>query len=117
MKKHSTDHADTADWLRTLIDGGCCRVVLSRRVREQTRHVRAWQIATDTDAHGLAEEIYARMHGRARILRPTLFAILAFRPDSDMHFDRKVVRVEAIGASPDTLERENSQTGEASSCR
>jgi hypothetical protein len=34
-----------------------------------------------------------------------------------MHFDRKVVRVEAIGASPDTLERENSQTGEASSCR
>jgi hypothetical protein len=103
MKTYATDYAVTADWLRSLIDDGCRRIVLSKRVRGQTRHVRAWQLATTTDAHALAEEIDTRMRDRARILRPTLFALLAFKPGSDMHVDRKIVRFEPIGAGPDTL--------------
>jgi hypothetical protein len=110
MKTYSTEHAGLANWLRTQIANGCCRVGLCQRVGAENQHVREWPIAPELDVDGLAEEINGRICEEARVLRgPTVYLLFGFKPGSYDYFDRKIIRMEGIGASPDTLLGETEQ--------
>jgi hypothetical protein len=110
MKTYSSQHADIANWLRTQVSDGCCRVHLTQRVGVENQHVREWPIAEGVDVDALAEEIDRRMREEARVLRgPTRYTIFGFKLGAYDYHDRKIVLIEGIGASTDMVLGETEQ--------
>lgn len=104
MNSYSSEHADVANWLRSQAAEGCCRVILCQRVGSEQQHVREWSVPDGLDADALAKEITKRMLDEARVLRgPSMYLLFSFKPDTSSYFDRRICRVEGIGASADTL--------------
>jgi len=110
MKTYSPDHVDLANWIRVQIGKGCVRVTLCQRVGNENQHICDWTIAADLDADALAEDANKRMHDEARTLRgPTFFMMFGFKPGECDYADRKIFRIEGVGANPETLLGETEQ--------
>jgi hypothetical protein len=110
MKTYSTEHADLANWVRVQIQNGCVRIALCQRVGAENQNVRDWLLTPDIDVDGLAEDASKRMYDEARVLRgPTIYVMFGFKPGAFEYSDRKIFRIEGIGANPDSLLGETEQ--------
>lgn len=104
MKVFSPEHVDLANWVRSQQRDACSRIALRQRVHDVEQHVREWALEPTVDADALAEEIRVKASDEGRQLRgPTLYGVFAYRPGASSHHDRKLFRVEGMGAGADSL--------------